>query len=234
MVDEAVRKDREHSTTIRDQTNLNNNLENIRYEDHFLMFTRAGNHAPYLQKVIDYTDGQTLEFGCGTGTQTLAVQPYVDNAVGVELSSDRIELTYERANRMSADTQFIQGDMFELPFDDDTFSTSFNSGIFQHFDNNGIKEIINEVGRVSRDYLILSVANHWYPAQSETRRMKSHEWWCNLFSSYDNYELVEHGTYGNRLDSIYEGVSNFKMIWLGKWVGSDLPYPRSWFVLDIN
>lgn len=234
MVDEEVRKKRERSTTIREQSNLNERLDNIKYEDHFLMFNRAGNHAPYLQKVIDYTDGQTLEFGCGTGTQALAVEPYVDNAVGIDLSDDRIELTYQRANRMSVDTRFIQGDMFELPFADDTFSTSFNSGVYQHFDNNGIKEIIEEAGRVSRDYLILSVANKWYPAQSETRRMKPHEWWCDLFDSYDNYQLVEHGTYGNRLNSIYEGLSNFDIFWFLKWIRADLRYPRSWFVLQIK
>ena len=233
MVGEGTRKERERDTTIRDQTNPNKNIDNITYEDHFLMFRRAGNHAPYLQKVIDYTDGQTLEFGCGTGTQALAVEPYVENAVGVDLSADRVELTHERARRMDADTSFIRGDMFELPFDDNTFSTSFNSGVYQHFDNDGRKEIIHEVARVSRDYLILSVANHWYPAQSETRRMKSHAWWCNLFDGYDNYNLVEHGTYGNRLNSVYEGISNVELIWFVKWVSSNLPYPRSWFVLEI-
>lgn len=233
MVDEEVRKERERSTTIRDQTNLNKNLANIKYEDHFLMFTRAGNHAPYLQKVIDYTEGRTLEFGCGTGTQALAVEPYVENAVGIELNNDRIRLSYERADRMRAETQFIQDDMFELPFSDDIFSTSFNSGVYQHFDDDGIKDIIDEAGRVTRDYLILSVANHWYPAQSETRRMNSHEWWCDLFNSYDDYELVEHGTYGNRLNSIYVGLSNYKMSWFVKWVSANLPYPRSWFVLKI-
>jgi ubiquinone/menaquinone biosynthesis C-methylase UbiE len=180
MVTTEEKQQRKASRTIADQDNLNSHLRNIEYEDHFLMFNRAGNHAPYLQKVIDYTDGRTIEFGCGTGTQALAVEPYVERAIGVEIDDDRIRLTHERCSRMDAPTYFVRGDMFKLPFEDNTFSTAFNSGVFQHFDDDGITEIINEASRVARDYLVLSVANSWFPYNPDhnTRRKESHEWWC--------------------------------------------------------
>lgn len=236
MITNKEKRERQASTTIRDQNNPNVQLENIRYEDHFLMFRRAGNHAPYLQKVIDYTDGTTVEFGCGTGTQALAVEPYVERSIGVELDMDRSELTYQRGRRMDALTQFICGDMFELPFTNNAVSTAFKSGVFQHFDNTDIQAIIEEGARIARDHLILSVANRWYPKRPEnkTRRMKSHEWWCDRLNSCPSVSLEEDGTYGNRLDAGYRAVTLRRSIWFGRWLSAGIPYPRSWFVLDTN
>jgi len=105
-IDVDDRETLEHRETIADETgsNFNTRLRNVDYEDHFLTFRRAGNHAPYLQKVIEYTDGGSLEFACGTGTQVLAIDPYVEDTCGVELSRNRTELTFERGKRMSAVT----------------------------------------------------------------------------------------------------------------------------------
>jgi SAM-dependent methyltransferase len=236
-VDVDLKLDRENAETIRDEagSSFNTQLRNIEYEDHFLTFRRAGNHAPYLQKIIDYTDGRSLEFACGTGTQALAVAPYVGGTVGLELNRNRIELTYARGQRMDADTHFLQGDMFSLPFVDDTFSTSFNSGVFHHFDDDAINSLADEVTRVTDDYVILSVSNHWYPISRDqtTRRMKPHDYWADFFDSRPDLSLVEDGRYGNRLDAIYRGVTEPRPLWLCRWLVAGMSYPRSWYVFEV-
>lgn len=236
MVNTEKKQERK-GETIHEQSNLNAQLQNIKFEDHFLMFRRAGNHAPYLQKVIDYTNGKTVEFGCGTGTQALAVEPYVDSAIGVELDPDRIKLTYERACRMNAASHFLRGDMFDLPFADNAVSTAFNSGVFQHFDDEGITKIVNEAARIASDYLILSVANNAFPKDpnNESRRMKSHDWWCDcLEDCSSSLSLVDAGQYGDRLNTGYRAVTLRRPIWAVQWLLNGLPYPRSWFVLEID
>lgn len=212
-----------------------NDLPGVEYEDHFLMYKRAGNHAAYLQKVIEYADGRAIEVACGTGTQTLAVDPYVEGTVGVELDPDRIELTYARGRRLGADSHFVRGNMFDLSFSDDAFSVGFNSGVFQHFDDNGIESFLSELARVSRDYLVLSVANRWYPHDGRSsRRLLSHDRWCELFDRHENLSLLESGKYGDRTHAAFNGIRTFDIPWITRWALGGLEYPRSWFVLSIT
>lgn len=212
-----------------------NDLPGIEYEDHFLMFKRAGNHAPYLQKVIEYSDGGAIEVACGTGTQALAVDPYVNNTVGIELNPDRIKLTYERGKRLSSGTQFIRGDMFDLPFPDDSFSVGFNSGVFQHFEEGGISSFLTELSRVTSDYIVLSVANRWYPHNGrDSRRLIGHDKWCEILGGHEQLSLVESGKYGDRTHAAFDGFRTLDIRWIMKWALGGMDYPRSWFVLSIE
>lgn len=162
----------------------------------------------------------------------LAIDPYVENTYGVELSSNRINLTYKRGKRMNAGTEFIMGDMFSLPFESNAVSTSFNSGVFHHFEDEAIRKLVEEICRVTRDYVILSVSNKWYPKgrNERSRRMKSHKYWAKFFDDHQSLELVEEGEYGNRLDALYRGITEPRPLWLVKWLKGGLPYHRSWYV----
>lgn len=177
-----------------------------------------------------------MEFACGTGTQVIAIDPYVEETYGIELSHNRIELTFERGKRMGAGTDFIMGDMFSLPFGSNAVSTSFNSGVFHHFEDGAVRQLADEICRVTSDYVVLSVSNEWYPKGrgEPSRRMKSHEYWAQLFSSHDALELVEDGEYGNRLDALYRGVTETRPFWLIRWLKAGLPYHRSWYVFAVS
>jgi len=223
------------SQTVDDGSSNFNDLPNVQYENHFLMFKRAGNHAAYLQKVIDYADGSAVELACGTGTQALAVTPYVGLAVGVELDDGRVGLTYSRGRQMEADTTFVRADMFQTPFPDDAFSVAFNSGVFQHFDDEGIGAFLDEATRVASDYLVLSVANQWHVHHGRTtRRMLSHEYWVERFNVRSDLTLVEDGVYGNRLDTAFRSIRGLNPVWMTRWIAASVPHPRSWFVLAID
>lgn len=212
-----------------------NDLRNVRYDDQFLLFKRAGNHAAYLQKVIEYTSYSALEVACGTGTQAMAIDPYVESTYGVELNVDRLDLTYERGGRIGAGTDFVRADMFELPFPDDSVSVVFNSGVFQHFEDDGVRAFLDESSRVASDYLVLSVANRWYPHHGrETRRMESHDYWCDELGSHPRLALVEEGEYGNRLDTAFRRARNLEVLATARWLRAGIPNPRSWFVLAIE
>lgn len=227
--------DAQKGPTFDDAGKNYNDLPGVEYEDHFLLYKRAGNHAAYLQKVIEYTDGAAVEVACGTGTQALAVDPYVDDTIGVELDPDRIELTYARGRRLGANSHFIRGDMFDLPFADDAFSVGFNSGVFQHFDDEGIHSFLSELARVSRDYLVLSVANRWYPHDGRaSRRLLDHDRWCEILGRHDQLSLSESGKYGDRTHAAFDGLRTLDIPWMVRWTLGGLEYPRSWFVLSVE
>lgn len=235
MSDKFKHDDAQKGPTFEDPGKNYNNLPGVEYEDHFLLYKRAGNHAAYLQKVIKYTNGRAIEVACGTGTQTLAVNPYIDGTVGVELDPDRIKLTYARGQRFGSESHFVRGDMFDLPFPDNTFSVGFNSGVFQHFDADGIDLFLSELARVSRDFLVLSVANRWYPHSGRaSRRLLSHDRWCKIFNRHDQLSLVESGKYGDRTHAAFDGFRMFDILWAVRWALSGFEYPRSWFVLSVK
>jgi SAM-dependent methyltransferase len=235
MSEKFEHDDAQKGPTFDDPGKNYNDIPGVEYEDHFLMYKRAGNHAAYLQKVIEYADGGGIEVACGTGTQTLAVAPYLDGTVGIELDSERIELTYARCQRLGAESHFVRGDMFNLPFSDNAFSVGFNSGVFQHFDSNGIRSFLSELVRVSRDHLVLSVANRWYPHNGRaSRRLLDHDRWSEILSSHDALSLLESHKYGDRTHAAFDGIRTLDVLWTVRWVLGGLEYPRSWFVLSVE
>lgn len=235
MTEQYDREGARKGPTFDDSGPNYNNLPGVKYEDHFLMFKRAGNHAAYLQKVIEYADGTVIEVGCGTGTQALAVAPYVENVVGIELDSDRVTLTRDRAHRLGGHVSVIRGDMFTLPFDSNQFSVGFNSGVFQHFPDSGINSFLTELSRVCQDYLVLSVANRSYPHDGrESRRLLRHEHWRQLLGGNDQVELIADGRYGDRTHAVFHGLRSLNARWAFRWLRDNLQRPRSWFVLAVD
>lgn len=235
MTDEYERDDARKGPTFDDDGPNYNDIPGVEYEDHFLTFKRAGNHAAYLQKVVEYADGAVIEVACGTGTQALAVAPYVTNAVGVELDAERVSLTGDRVRRMGGRVTVVRGDMFSLPFDADQFSVGFNSGVFQHFPDPGVESFLTELSRVCCDYLVLSVANESYPHDGRaSRRLLSHERWCRLLGGHDRLELVADGRYGDRTHAVFDGARTLNVPWAVRWLRDGLGRPRSWFVLAVE
>lgn len=54
---------------------------------------------------------------------------------------------------------FQSGDMYNLPFDDDSFDCVWNSGVLEHYSAEEIVAALREMARVSRDYVIVMVPN---------------------------------------------------------------------------
>ncbi|MGM0717754.1 MAG: class I SAM-dependent methyltransferase [Halobacteriota archaeon] len=130
---------------------------------------------------------------------------------------------------MDRGTDFIMSDMFSLPFGSNSVSTSFNSGVFHHFEDGAIRQLTDKICRVTENHVVLSFSNEWYPKRrGETSlRMKTHEYWARLFAEHDALKLVEDGEYGNRLDALHRGVTEPLPLWLIRWLKAGLPYHRS-------
>lgn len=57
MSEKFEHDDAQKGPTFDDPGKNYNDIPGVEYEDHFLMYKRAGNHAAYLQKVIEYAEG---------------------------------------------------------------------------------------------------------------------------------------------------------------------------------
>jgi SAM-dependent methyltransferase len=76
-------------------------------------------------------DGLTLDAGCGYGRFLRVLSPAGGEVVGVDLSSDSVELAYEFTGR-AKNVHVVQADLVRLPFPERHFRRAFSIGVLHH------------------------------------------------------------------------------------------------------
>jgi SAM-dependent methyltransferase len=103
------------------------------------------------------TKAKVIEVGCGTG-QTLNMQC---DTFGMDISLPALELAKENCNHP------IRGDIFHIPFKDETFDLVYNSGVIEHFQEPYNHIAVKEMIRITKPggMIIVIVPNSlclWY------------------------------------------------------------------------
>lgn len=79
----------------------------------------------------DIKKGLTLEIGCGYGRYLDVVNSMGGEIVGVELSTDSVELAQDFVG-LRKNVHIIQADLFNIPFKECTFDRIFSIGVLHH------------------------------------------------------------------------------------------------------
>jgi len=116
----------------------------------------------FMSKIAENVpnDAIVLEAGCGSGT-TLEIFPESHTTIGLDLSYKALQITRNHS------TNQIQGDIFSIPFRDNSFDLVYNSGVIEHFVDPTNRDAVNEMVRVLKPggILIIIVPNTlciWY------------------------------------------------------------------------
>lgn len=118
-------------------------------------FSTVSNMWPFLSRVRSVTASKSrvLEIGCGPCFLSI----WLSHLISDELSCWAMEYdekVLEYANRnvrfFRAPVQLLQGDMFHLPFNSDSFDIIIHDGVFEHFTDEEIETALREQARVSR------------------------------------------------------------------------------------
>jgi SAM-dependent methyltransferase len=117
------------------------------------------------------TKANVIEVGCGTG-QTLNMQC---DTFGMDISLPALELAKENCNHP------IRGDIFHIPFKDETFDLVYNSGVIEHFQEPYNHVAVNEMLRITKSggWLIVIVPNSlclWY---------RIGKWFANVMKNFE-------------------------------------------------
>lgn len=91
-----------------------------------------------------------LEVGCNIGNQLLCLQRMgFSNLSGIELQSYAIGTAKSRPS----DVRFIQGSIFDLPFETESFDFVFTSNVLIHISPTDINKALIEIHRCTRKYI---------------------------------------------------------------------------------
>ena len=97
----------------------------------------------------------------------------------IDLESAMVEQAKELSNKVSPENpvKVLQGDIRNIPFTDKFFSVTHSSGVFEHYSDSEIVEIIIEQLRVS-DVCIFSVPTPYFEKKmlGNERFMRRKEW----------------------------------------------------------
>lgn len=124
-------------------------VDNRLYQWHLRQFLNC------LYDMLDGTSPRTvLDAGCGEGfvADFIKRQDADLHITGVDLSEEAIRYARERFGEQA---RFCTGDLYDLPFPDNSFDTVLCSEVLEHLEAPG--QAAGELGRVARNYVVITV-----------------------------------------------------------------------------
>jgi demethylmenaquinone methyltransferase/2-methoxy-6-polyprenyl-1,4-benzoquinol methylase/phosphoethanolamine N-methyltransferase len=126
-----------------------------KYYDFVLAILSLGRERKFRQAALDLVSIEPgmniLDVGCGTGSLTVAAkkkQGIEGNVVGIDPSSNMVELAQQKADKAGVGVEFRVGVIENLEFDDDHFDLVLSSLMMHHLTDD-LKEIgLREIQRV--------------------------------------------------------------------------------------
>jgi ubiquinone/menaquinone biosynthesis C-methylase UbiE len=160
----------------------------------------AGEPDEGLVRVIEDwgTDrGRALDLGSGLGTQGLYLARMGFRVSGIDLSPTAVKVANRRADLEGSDCSFIQGDVLNLPYPDESFSLVLDRGCFHHISADKREQYVRGVHRVvkrgGRYYLICFSYRNGPGWNHFTRRQIG-----DYFDPYFNILDLDEGTFKER------------------------------------
>lgn len=110
-----------------------------------------------IKKFIDPLHARILEVGCGSGVDSAELANLGFNSFILDYSISALRQAKQQFGSRNLIAQPVAGDVFSLPFDDESFDLVFSQGLIEHFHNPFT--VIEEQSRVIKynGYLLVDV-----------------------------------------------------------------------------
>ena len=106
--------------------------------------------------LVDYNNPRILEAGCGSGKATILLEPDCEKTL-LDISPSALKYAKFLSDQFGAkNINYIQGDIFKMPFQSEEFDLVWNIGVLEHYDNKYIIDILCEMIRVTKRNGIIS------------------------------------------------------------------------------
>ncbi|MBI3589072.1 MAG: methyltransferase domain-containing protein [Candidatus Liptonbacteria bacterium] len=97
-----------------------------------------------------YKYSSLLEAGSGSGRSSILLRGNIDRTL-LDISPAALEYAKHIAQKFKVkDVKFVIGNIFEIPFQKETFDFVWNTGVIEHYKPSAIKMILEEMMRVTK------------------------------------------------------------------------------------
>lgn len=126
-----------------------------------------------------------LDLGCGLGRHSILFGRNGFDVSCFDLSENALERTRKWAEEEALSFDYRQGDMLELPYEDESFDCLLSVNVISHTDTRGLKKVVEGIERVLRHggegYLTLASKETWsfkytdWPMPDENTKLRMEE-----------------------------------------------------------
>lgn len=152
----------------------------------------------FLKLVLKYSKNgkPVLECGAGTGKFAVYLASLGLNSYAMDLEEAMVEQAEQLSIKVTPNNpiKVFQGDISNIPFNNKFFSVTHSSGVFEHYSDLKIIELINEQLRVS-DICIFSVPTKYFEKKMlGNERFMPRKQWREIISQ-SNAKIIEESGY---------------------------------------
>jgi ubiquinone/menaquinone biosynthesis C-methylase UbiE len=119
----------------------------------------------YIEKLAPPLGQKIIEIGSETGVTSMLLSDSYDKTI-LDLNPGAIELAKIAQKQLNRPLTCVVGDMFAMPFENESFDIIFNAGVLGHFDMESRVRVLKEYARILKKggQLFIGVTNHYsYP-----------------------------------------------------------------------
>ncbi len=126
---------------------------------------------------VDVQDMSVVEVGSGPAHDSLTFAQRGGHVTAVDFSRQGLDIAEQIYSGLGLPLRTVQADAMDLPFDDGEFDLAFNGGVLEHFTDEQLEHVIDEMMRVVRPGgLVLAFCPNRYNIfyQANLRRARRH------------------------------------------------------------
>ena len=130
-----------------------------RFFNYFVEWYRGNiiaNAVQYYFEMYFPLEGALVECGCGTAQSSSKVLKAKRNLIGLDINLTAIKSAKKNKNILD----YVQADIFSLPFKNSSLAGVWNLGVLEHFNEPEIKNILLEFNRVTKPNGVVIL---WWP-----------------------------------------------------------------------
>lgn len=164
----------------------------------------------FLDSIRPYTEYPILEVGAGLSfVGRIAAKESGKQIIALDFNHEICQQGADMARKDGAQVKWVQGDVFNMPFQEDAFAIVMSTGLLEHFTRDELLPMLTEMRRVGKkvianipQYSILWKAN-WALRRSLGTRLDPNQ---RLYTKQDMHSLCQQAGFKN---------ITIKTIWFG-------------------
>lgn len=136
--------------------------------------------------------GSVLVLGCSHGLGVKMLHDAGYDAYGVDVADQAIEVAKQtRGKTCNVEPCFQQASLTKLPQTDASVDAGMSSDVLEHIAPEDVPQVVHEISRVVRHYLVLSISSHYEWNKNGEKilgkglhlTVKDSAWWSQQFSA---------------------------------------------------